>query len=80
MPLYKHGMLHADPHYGNYGFTEDLSLNLLDFELCSLFLIKVFFLASLDLYKAVETNNDTLAMEAYQSWGLKIYRKSLQKL
>lgn len=76
MPLYKHGMLHADPHYGNYSFTEDLSLNLLDFG-CVRYFDQSFLLASLDLYKAVETNNDTLAMEAYQSWGFENISKEL---
>ena len=31
VPLYKYGILHGDPHLGNYTFSPETGVNLLDF-------------------------------------------------
>ena len=31
VPFYRYGVIHADPHLGNYTVGEELSVNLLDF-------------------------------------------------
>ena len=31
LPFYKYGIIHGDPHLGNYSIRKDLGINLLDF-------------------------------------------------
>jgi predicted unusual protein kinase regulating ubiquinone biosynthesis (AarF/ABC1/UbiB family) len=67
-PFYHHGVIHGDPHLGNYTFNQDASVNLLDFGCMREFkpnLVQ----GVLDLYKAMETNNRDLAVKAYETWG-----------
>jgi predicted unusual protein kinase regulating ubiquinone biosynthesis (AarF/ABC1/UbiB family) len=67
-PFYNYGVIHGDPHPGNYTVRRDNSINLLDFG-C----IRVFKPALVDgvikLYNALLKKDRALAVEAYKAWG-----------
>ncbi len=67
-PFYGYGVIHGDPHLGNYTVREDLSLNLLDFGCVRVFPPK-FVGGVIDLYHAIERNDRELAVHAYETWG-----------
>jgi len=68
VPFYQGGVIHADPHLGNYSVREDLSINLLDFGCVRSFHPK-FIGGVIDLYRALETKDNDLAVHAYETWG-----------
>ncbi len=68
VPFYQYGVIHGDPHLGNYSLRDDLSLNLLDFGCIRIF-PPSFVGGVIDLYNALMTKNDELAYHAYQTWG-----------
>ena len=68
VPLYRYGVLHGDPHLGNYSARDDGSINLMDFGCVRVFKAP-FVKAVIDLYRAVQTGDDALAAEAYRIWG-----------
>ena len=68
MPLYRYGVIHGDPHLGNYSARPDGSINLMDFGCVRVFK-PTFIKAVIDLYRAVQKNDDALAAEAYRVWG-----------
>jgi predicted unusual protein kinase regulating ubiquinone biosynthesis (AarF/ABC1/UbiB family) len=67
-PFYGFGVIHGDPHLGNYTVRPDGSVNLLDFGCIRVFHPK-FVAGVIDLYRALETGNRKLAIEAYENWG-----------
>lgn len=67
-PFYHHGVIHGDPHLGNYTFNADGSVNLLDFGCIRQFQPK-FVQGVLDLYTSLQTNKRELAVHAYETWG-----------
>jgi predicted unusual protein kinase regulating ubiquinone biosynthesis (AarF/ABC1/UbiB family) len=68
VPLYRYGVIHGDPHLGNYSARPDGSINLMDFGCVRVFKPN-FIKAVIDLYRAVQRNDDALAAEAYRVWG-----------
>lgn len=68
VPLYRTGVIHGDPHPGNYTVRDDLSINLLDFGCVRIFRPE-FVGAVIDLYRALQTDNRDLAVHAYKTWG-----------
>ncbi|MGH7042825.1 MAG: ABC1 kinase family protein, partial [Acetobacteraceae bacterium] len=68
VPLYRYGVLHGDPHLGNYQVRADDGLNLLDFGAIRVFEPK-FIRGVIDLYEAVRDGDDDKAHQAYESWG-----------
>jgi predicted unusual protein kinase regulating ubiquinone biosynthesis (AarF/ABC1/UbiB family) len=68
VPLYRYGVLHGDPHLGNYSARPDGSINLMDFGCVRIFQPH-FIKGVIDLYRAVQTNNEEMAAEAYRIWG-----------
>lgn len=70
VPLYHYGVIHGDPHLGNYTVRDDLSINLLDFGCVRVFPVK-FVGGVIDLYTALKTNDTDLAVHAYETWGFK---------
>ncbi|MDV7339569.1 AarF/ABC1/UbiB kinase family protein [Terasakiella sp. A23] len=68
IPLYRYGIIHGDPHLGNYTVREDGSVNLLDFG-CIRFFKADFVSGIIDLYNAIRTNDKDKAIHAYESWG-----------
>lgn len=68
VPLYQYGVIHGDPHPGNYTVRSDNGLNLLDFGCIRVFPAR-FIGGILDLYRALQTNDRDLAAHAYEAWG-----------
>jgi predicted unusual protein kinase regulating ubiquinone biosynthesis (AarF/ABC1/UbiB family) len=69
-PLYTYGMLHGDPHMGNYAVDLDHKLILYDFGCVRMF-NPMFIKGIIHLYEAVKHKNPAMAKEAYELWGFK---------
>lgn len=70
VPFYKYGVIHGDPHLGNYSAREDGSINLLDYGCIRIFPPK-FVTAVINLYYALLNDDQDLAVSAYETWGFK---------
>lgn len=70
VPFYRCGVIHGDPHLGNYTVRDNYDINLLDFGCVRVFPAK-FVSGVIDLYKAISTDNRELAVHAYETWGFK---------
>jgi predicted unusual protein kinase regulating ubiquinone biosynthesis (AarF/ABC1/UbiB family) len=68
IPFHQFGVIHGDPHLGNYTVRDDLGINLLDFGCVRVFPPK-FVGGVIDLYKALRDGDADLAVHAYESWG-----------
>ncbi len=68
VPFYGYGVIHGDPHLGNYTVRDDLDLNLLDFGCIRVFRPR-FVKGVIDLYWALVHDDRDLAVAAYESWG-----------
>ena len=68
IPFYHYGVIHGDPHLGNYTVREDLGINLLDFGAIRVFRPQ-FVKGVIDLYHALDKDEPDLAVEAYKNWG-----------
>jgi predicted unusual protein kinase regulating ubiquinone biosynthesis (AarF/ABC1/UbiB family) len=68
IPLYRYGVLHGDPHLGNYSARPDGTINLMDFGCVRVFKAP-FIKGVIDLYRAVQHDDDDLAADAYRTWG-----------
>jgi predicted unusual protein kinase regulating ubiquinone biosynthesis (AarF/ABC1/UbiB family) len=67
VPFFDYGVLHGDPHLGNYTVRADGGLNLLDFGCIRVF-PPALVAAVIDLYHAVRTGDEALAEHAYRTW------------
>jgi predicted unusual protein kinase regulating ubiquinone biosynthesis (AarF/ABC1/UbiB family) len=68
IPLYRYGVVHGDPHLGNYQVRDDYGINLLDFGAIRVFPPR-FMQGVIDLYEAVRDDDMEKAHHAYESWG-----------
>ncbi len=68
VPFYGFGVIHGDPHLGNYTVRPDGSINLLDFGCIRVFR-PTFVRAVIDLYLALKNDDTALAVHAYETWG-----------
>ncbi len=68
VPFYYYGIIHGDPHLGNYRARDDHTLNLLDFGCIRVF-EPSFVRGVIDLYKALRDDDEALAVHAYETWG-----------
>lgn len=68
VPFYFFGVIHGDPHLGNYTVRDDGSINLLDFGCIRIF-PPSFVKGVIDLYQALRADDEALAVHAYESWG-----------
>ena len=75
-PFYHYGVIHGDPHLGNYSSTTIGNINLLDFGCIRIFKPS-FVKGVIDLYNAIKNKNQDLAVHAYQSWGFENITKEL---
>ena len=73
VPLYRYGIIHGDPHLGNYSVCTNHDINLLDFGCVRVFPPK-FVKGVIDLYWAIAKDDDELAEQAYRSWGFEDLR------
>ncbi len=73
-PFSHFGVIHGDPHLGNYTVFEEggkaAGINLLDYGCIRTFPVK-FVQGVIDLYNGLLTGNRDLVVHAYQSWGFK---------
>jgi predicted unusual protein kinase regulating ubiquinone biosynthesis (AarF/ABC1/UbiB family) len=70
IPFYRYGVIHGDPHLGNYQVNPEGGLNLLDYGSIRVFPAK-FVTGVLELYAAVRDNDEARSMHAYDIWGFK---------
>ena len=76
-PFYKFGVIHGDPHPGNYTIGENGNkLNLLDFGCIRVFNPN-FVGGVIRLYRALLNDNKDEAAKAYKSWGFKNLNSNL---
>ncbi len=69
-PFYGFGVIHGDPHLGNYTVRADGGINLLDFGCIRIFPPRLV-QGVIDLYHALETGDEALAVHAYETWGFR---------
>lgn len=67
-PFYKYGVIHGDPHPGNYLYTPDKKLALLDFGCVRVFKPS-FVKAVVELYRALLKQDKKALCEAFENWG-----------
>src|SRR4051812_27030011 len=70
VPFYHYGVIHGDPHLGNYTVRADETINLMDFGCIRVFPPR-FVGGVIDLYRALERGDRALAVSAYETWGFK---------
>ncbi|ATR20769.1 2-polyprenylphenol 6-hydroxylase accessory protein ubiB [Roseomonas mucosa] len=71
VPFYHYGVIHGDPHLGNYQIRSDLhGINLLDFGTIRVF-PPHFVTAVVRLYEAVRDGDDEKAIHAFEAWGFR---------
>jgi predicted unusual protein kinase regulating ubiquinone biosynthesis (AarF/ABC1/UbiB family) len=68
VPFYRYGVIHGDPHLGNYQVRPDGSVNLLDYGAVRVFPAR-FVRGVIDLFEAIRDNDDEKAHHAYTLWG-----------
>jgi len=76
VPVYEYGVIHGDPHLGNYTARPDHTINLLDFGCIRVF-PPSFIKGVIDLYFALRDDKPELALEAYKVWGFTDLRKEV---
>lgn len=81
VPFYRYGVIHGDPHLGNYQVRPDHhGINLLDFGTIRVFQAH-FVTGVITLYEAVRDNDEEKAHAAYESWGFRnLSRETMQVL
>ncbi len=75
-PFYSYGLIHGDPHPGNYKITEDGQINILDLGCIRSFSGK-FVSGVIELYRALQTNDQARAVHAYEIWGFENLNKEI---
>jgi predicted unusual protein kinase regulating ubiquinone biosynthesis (AarF/ABC1/UbiB family) len=68
VPFYHYGVIHGDPHLGNYQVRPDGGVNLLDYGAIRVF-PAIFVRGVIDLFEAIRDNDEAKAGEAYRNWG-----------
>ncbi|HYZ34890.1 MAG TPA: AarF/ABC1/UbiB kinase family protein [Crenalkalicoccus sp.] len=81
VPFYRYGVIHGDPHLGNYQVRPDHhGINLLDFGTIRVFQPK-FVGGVIMLYEAMRDGDDDKAHAAYEVWGFRgLSRETMQVL
>lgn len=70
VPLYHYGVIHGDPHLGNYSVRDDNGINLLDFGCVRVFRPD-FIGGVINLYHSLINKDEAQAVHAYETWGFK---------
>jgi predicted unusual protein kinase regulating ubiquinone biosynthesis (AarF/ABC1/UbiB family) len=70
VPVHVWGVVHGDPHLGNYAARPDLGLNLLDFGAIRV-LPPRFVHGVVELYRGLLTGDEDRTAAAYELWGFK---------
>ena len=73
-PFSRYGVIHGDPHLGNYTVyrvkSSPSGINLLDYGCIRIFAVK-FVGGVIDLYHGLLRGDDDLVVHAYETWGFK---------
>ena len=76
-PFSQYGVIHGDPHLGNYTvFGEGEGINLLDYGCIRIFPAK-FVAGVVDLYEGLRHGEPARIVHAYETWGFKGLRKDV---
>jgi predicted unusual protein kinase regulating ubiquinone biosynthesis (AarF/ABC1/UbiB family) len=79
-PFSQFGVIHGDPHLGNYTVFEDggeaAGINLLDYGCVRIFPPQ-FVQGVVDLYEGLRTNDEARIVHAYETWGFKGLRRDV---
>jgi predicted unusual protein kinase regulating ubiquinone biosynthesis (AarF/ABC1/UbiB family) len=76
-PMTRYGVIHGDPHLGNYSLTEGAAkLHLLDFGCVRIFPPR-FVAGVVQLYRSLRDGDEDGVAAAYESWGFKNLNKEL---
>ena len=79
-PFYSYGIIHGDPHLGNYSVQKNLSVNLFDFGCMRIFKGQ-FIQGVINLYFALQKNDQDQIVDAYEQWGFEdITKKKIEVL
>lgn len=70
VPLYYYGIIHGDPHLGNYTVRKDHSINLLDFGCIRIFPPE-FIDGVIRLYHSLMHDDMAGCVHAYETWGFR---------
>jgi predicted unusual protein kinase regulating ubiquinone biosynthesis (AarF/ABC1/UbiB family) len=81
VPFSAYGVIHGDPHLGNYSVFADESgapggINLLDYGCIRIFPPK-FVEGVYDLYEGLRTGDEARVVHAYETWGFRNLRKDV---
>src|SRR6185295_6905416 len=68
VPFYEFGVIHGDPHLGNYTFRPDGDVNLLDFGSVRVFRPE-FVWGVIALYESLRDEDEAKMVAAYEAWG-----------
>jgi predicted unusual protein kinase regulating ubiquinone biosynthesis (AarF/ABC1/UbiB family) len=85
VPFYRYGVIHGDPHLGNYQIREDadpevrFGVNLFDFGVIRVF-PPSFVTGVIMLYEAVRDQDIEKAAEAYRIWGFRNLSKDTMEV
>ncbi len=74
VPFYYYGIIHGDPHPGNYLVGTDNTINLLDFGCVRIF-SPHFVGGVIELYRALASNDEERIVEAFRRWGFQNLKK-----
>ena len=69
-PFYKYGIIHGDPHLGNYSVDKKNNINLFDFGCVRIF-PATFVKGVIDLYFALKQKDNSKIKKAYEALGFK---------
>ena len=80
-PFSRFGVIHGDPHLGNYSVFDDnkgkpAGINLLDYGCIRIF-PPSFVAGVVDLYRGLLKGDDALVVHAYETWGFKRLTREL---
>lgn len=82
-PFYRVGVIHGDPHLGNYSVAradaDGAVVNLLDFGCVRIF-PPAFIEGVNELYRAIETDDDARAAHAFEMWGFKGLTREIREV
>lgn len=67
-PFSQYGVIHGDPHLGNYTVRPDLGINLLDYGCIRIF-PPAFVEGVVELYRALQADDRDRTAAAYKRWG-----------
>ena len=77
LPFSRYGVIHGDPHLGNYSvFEGGAGINLLDYGCVRIFPPK-FVGGVFDLYQGLLTGDQARIVHAYETWGFKNLKKDV---